>query len=147
MRLSKTDREAMERAIALVRAESRQEHERVDEMVAKEGWERAARYCCYARQDIALHLKPWMTPPCWLRTDADVAAALAQPYGVDGKRAAGELVQRLLANGLSRYEPDPLRALEREVENARRDERVGGGDTGMGVPDRAQPPSSRLESQ
>jgi Arc/MetJ family transcription regulator len=144
MRLSKTDREAMERAIALVRAESRQESERVDEMVAKEGWKRAARYCCYARQDIALHLKPWMTPPCWLRTDDDVAAALAQPYGVDGKRAAGELVQRLLVNGLSRYEPDPLRALE-QAERPRRDERVVAGD--IGKPDHAQTPSSQPETQ
>jgi Arc/MetJ family transcription regulator len=143
MKLSRADREALERALALVRAESKQERERVDEMLANEGWERAARYCAYACQDRALHLRPWMTPPCWLRTDADVAAALAQPYGVDGKRAAGELVQRLLAHGLSRYEPDPLRALE-PVENARRDERVGGG---MQAADRAQPPSSPPEPQ
>jgi hypothetical protein len=37
-----------------------------------------------------------------------------------GRRAAAELLRRLLAAGLSRYEPDPVNALERlEAERAR----------------------------
>jgi hypothetical protein len=48
----------------------------------------------------------------WLRTDSDVAAALATPPpDLSGDRTAGQLVERLLAAGLSRYEPDPEVAL------------------------------------
>jgi hypothetical protein len=74
-------------------------------------------------QTRALRLRPWQPLLYWFRSAADIEAGLAQPYGVDGERANAELVQRLLRCGLSRYEPDPINALER-AESARRDERV-----------------------
>lgn len=46
-----------------------------------------------------------------LRTDDDVRDALSMPHDHSGRREAGEIVQRLLAAGLSRYEPNPLEAL------------------------------------
>ncbi len=60
-------------------------------------------------------------PPCWLRDDRYVQAALSMPHDLSGRREAGEIVQRLLAAGLSRYEFDPLGALaRREAERTRR---------------------------
>jgi hypothetical protein len=112
MRLSPVDREALTRALKMARAESDLERERFDREVAERGWQHAAETAAYHCQDAALKLRPWQTPPCWLCTDDDVAAALAMPHDQSGYRAAGELVQRLLAAGLSRYEPDPIAALE-----------------------------------
>lgn len=59
---------------------------------------RASGICQY----YALGLKPWQTPPCRLGPDAE-----QRPADKRGRL----LLQRLLAAGLSRYEPDPLRAL------------------------------------
>jgi hypothetical protein len=109
--LTAVDREALQRGLELMRAESEQERERIERELAQYGWRHAAETAVYHCQDSRLHLRPWQPPPCWLRTDEDVQAGLAQPFGVDGRRAAAELVQRLLAAGLSRYEPDPVGAL------------------------------------
>jgi hypothetical protein len=78
----------MQRAIELLRSKSEQERARVDEMLAESGWLRTAESCVYRCQDTALKLKPWMTPPCWLRTARDVKAALREPLpDAHGKRA------------------------------------------------------------
>ena len=116
--LSAVDREALARAVELARAESAATREQIDAMLRSRAWEEVARFAAYCCQDRALRLKPWMSPPCWLRTDADVMAALATPPpDLGGDRAAGQLVERLLAAGLSRYEPDPETALARKAAN------------------------------
>jgi hypothetical protein len=71
------------------------------------------QFAAYSCQDDHLQLEPWQVPPCWLRDDRAVQAALSMPHDLSGRREAGELVQRLLAAGLSRYEPNPLEALAR----------------------------------
>jgi hypothetical protein len=110
--LTEADVEALARAIDLAQQESRAQRQQIDDMIRERGWERAARFAAYCCQDRALRLKPWMTPPCWLRSDAAVKAAQAAPSpDLGGRRAAGQLVERLLAVGLSRYEPDPEAAL------------------------------------
>src|SRR6266851_4347592 len=110
MKLTRADREALQRSIDMMRAESDSARARIDEMLIEDGWERAGRFASYHCQDSRLHLKPWMTPPCWLRTNADMKTALATPPpDLSRERAAAELVQRLLARNLSRYEPNPLR--------------------------------------
>jgi hypothetical protein len=109
--MRRIDREAMARAIAELRAESDQERERIDGMLAREPWERVGAFAAYCRQDTNLKLKPWMTPPCWVR-DIDGTPADGDD-GVMGRYAAAVLLQRMLAAGLSRYEPDPVGAFER----------------------------------
>ena len=90
---------------------------------SREGWQWAAETAAYQCQDKALKLRPWQPPPCWIRDpDGDLAAG---DDGIGGRYAAAKLTRRLLQAGLSRFEPDPVDALE-AVESARRDERVGG---------------------
>jgi hypothetical protein len=111
-KLSRADREALQRAIDMARAQSKQEREHIDRVLAQEGWQEAAETAVYHCQDKALRLKPWQTPPCWLRTDTAVQLALlTPPPDPKGRRFAAELVQELLAIGLSRFEPTPLAAL------------------------------------
>lgn len=60
----------------------------------------AAKFAAYCAQIDNLALRPWQSPPCFAeRPNCDA-------YAVD-------LLQRLLAAGLSRWEPDPAGALAR----------------------------------
>jgi len=63
-------------------------------------------FCAYHRQIDALNLKPWQSPPCDLDEDDDDGTVINAP-NVEGVK----LLRRLLAAGLSRYEPDPMAAL------------------------------------
>jgi hypothetical protein len=110
MKLTKADRDALRRALEMARAGSEEEREHIDRVLAEDGWQRAAETAAYHCQDARLHLKPWQPPPCWIRNLAGNLAA--GDDGVGGRYAAAKLVQRLLARGLSRFEPDPLGALE-----------------------------------
>jgi hypothetical protein len=57
----------------------------------------------YGAQIDALHLEPWQDPPCVIDLD-----------DVDENNEQGAaLLRRMLAAGVSRYDPDPMRALER----------------------------------
>jgi hypothetical protein len=97
MRPTLIDREALERAVELVRAESDAQRERIDDrLAAGESWEQIAKSCAYSLQMDSLRLQPWESPPIY----ADAHEAV-------------ELVARLQNAGLSRYEPRPLQALER----------------------------------
>jgi hypothetical protein len=52
----------------------------------------------------------------WIR---DLDAALREPFGGKrGDREAAELLQRMLDAGLSKYEPDPLAALDQAMRSA-----------------------------
>jgi hypothetical protein len=112
MKLTRADQEALQRALDMARAQSDQERAHIDRELAEDGWQHAAETAAYHCQDRALRLKPWQTPPCWLRTDAAVQVALlTPPPDHRGRRMAAGLVLELLAAGLSRFEPDPLHAL------------------------------------
>jgi hypothetical protein len=47
-------------------------------------------------------LTPWEEPPCWADED--------DPHPAD--RVAQTLLKKMLAKGISRYNPDPLAALD-----------------------------------
>jgi hypothetical protein len=117
--MKRIDRDAMKRAIEEVRRKGGEDLRQIESMLASQPWEEVGVFAVYSCQDDNLHLEPWQVPPCWLRTDADVQAALSMPHDHTGRREAGELVQRLLAAGLSRYEPDPLTAVEAAEQRAR----------------------------
>jgi hypothetical protein len=55
----------------------------------------------YSAQCAALRLKPWQEPPCVVSED--------DPNERD--KSAQELLRRMLAAGVSRYDRDPLAAL------------------------------------
>jgi hypothetical protein len=70
--------------------------------IAEEGWRQAAEFAASHRQTIALHLKPWQLPP------SDVVESDAH----DPLRAeAVRLLHKMLAHGVSRYDPNPLAAI------------------------------------
>jgi hypothetical protein len=107
-RLSKIDREAMQRAIDLVRAEGPERARWIDNRDFFEAGSLASYHCQYR----ALQLRPWEWPPSWIEP-GDIEAILSKPPDHSGKRRAAELLHRLLAAGLSRWEPNPADALER----------------------------------
>jgi hypothetical protein len=110
--LSAVDREALERAIELAKAESPAQCKQIDNMLLKDGWGEAAQFAAYACQDRNLKLAPWQMPPVWVRGDPDaILAAPVTGHDHRGLRQAALLLKRLLAAGLSRFEPDPEAAL------------------------------------
>jgi hypothetical protein len=125
--LSPIDHDAMARAIEIMRHRDQASAIQIADKLASEPWEEVGRFAAYGAQGDTLRLRPWQWPPCWI---ADIEAELAAPPDQSGRQRAAELLQRMLAAGLSRFEPDPLAALE-QAEGARQNERVEGSDTGM----------------
>jgi hypothetical protein len=116
-KLSRIDRAALERALAMDPDRDPSHAPPPDRRLEPERWLLAAKSAAYACQCAALRPEPWQPVPSneyVSVTDDD------RQYGpVMGRAAAAELLRRLLAVGLSRYEPDPLGALERiEAERA-----------------------------
>lgn len=101
-KLSKVDREALERAVALMKAnDDPQRRAQIESMLRDDDWFTAAHFAAYYRQREVLQLKPWQSPPCYGDTSP----------GHDGHADAAKLLRKLLDAGLSRYEPDPVAAL------------------------------------
>ena len=94
-KLSKIDREALERALEVVKARGepsrRERRDWLDEAMS-------AAYSCQRR---SLGLKPWQSPPMYGHI----------PMHDNEHAEAAALLKRLLDNNLSRFEPDPLSAL------------------------------------
>jgi hypothetical protein len=111
--LSKVDREALERAIALTLAErDLMRVAQVRDMLKTRPRDEVGHFCAYHRQCEVLRPKPWQPVPAngyVTVTDRDDEAL----GPVSGRAAAAELLRRLLAAKLSRFEPDPLNALAR----------------------------------
>jgi hypothetical protein len=115
-RISRVDREALERALAMD-PDRDPASSPINRRLEPERWHEAAKSAAYACQCAALRPEPWQPVPAngyVAVTDDD------SEYGpVMGRAAAAELLRRLLAAGLSRFEPDPLGALARvEAERA-----------------------------
>jgi len=110
LELIQRDREALKRAVELMRKERGVRREQIEQKLRDQPWEEAARFAAYHRQFTRLHLKPWQFAPCWIDPD-DIEDILAG--GDDGQQyGAALLLKRMLAAGLSRFEPDPEAALE-----------------------------------
>jgi hypothetical protein len=95
--VNRLDREALKRALALARAESRGRAAQIADKLKDEPWEDVAEFASYCCQIDNLELKPWQDPPMFaeIRPDPNALALLV----------------KLLGAGLSRYEPDPVAAL------------------------------------
>ncbi|MET4034936.1 MULTISPECIES: hypothetical protein [unclassified Bradyrhizobium] len=92
--LTDLDREALTRAIAVARRESPTRRKQIDDRLAREPWEVAARYAAFCAQITSMNLEPW-------------ESTLVYPDTPE----AHALVRRLKAAGVSQYEPNPLEAL------------------------------------
>jgi hypothetical protein len=107
--MRKVDRDAMQRALVEARQESPGPANQLAWLEREFGWERAGDQASYNCQCRNLALRPWQSPPMSANiTDEDDSMG---PAG--GRKAAAVLLKRLLDAGLSRYEPDPIGALER----------------------------------
>ena len=93
--MKKVDREALKRAMSMAMRD-RDMRERLKDKPSEEAAFCAARYC----QSEALRLKPWERPPMSVENS---------DRSLD--RGARILLRKMLAAGLSRYEPDPMTAL------------------------------------
>jgi hypothetical protein len=107
-------RTALRRALRLGRSRDEKRRAHLDAIAKEQGWLSAAQQAAYGLQFHNLHLRPWQPPPMFAVIDDDDGLG---PVG--GRKAAAELLRRLLAAGLSRFEPDPLSALERVEQAAR----------------------------
>jgi hypothetical protein len=92
MNLSDADREALERSLTVARSESAARSKQLDAMLRDEPWAQVARFASYASQ-----------------------TRLKMPDDARHVPGAARLLKRLLDAELSRYEPDPLRALRAEL--------------------------------
>jgi hypothetical protein len=101
------DRDALERAIAMMRQHSPAEAAQIDGKLTHEGFDAAGKFAAYCCQCETLRLKPWEAPPCHVHGDG----IDPNVYGYRPGEVA--LYNRLRGAGLSLYEPDPIAALAR----------------------------------
>jgi hypothetical protein len=109
MNLTDVDRDAMTRAIETTRNESRARRRQVDSMLASRPFERVGRFASFSCQMDALHLDPFEVPPCWIN---NIDVALITPNDARHIPGSARLLQKMLALGLSRFEPNPLQAIQ-----------------------------------
>jgi hypothetical protein len=89
---------ALERAIVIVMQHPGRARELAG-LMQQRGWRVAAKIAAFDCQCRALDLAPWQMPPCAGRARHD-------------KSPAGRLLRRMIKRGISRWHPDPLRAIE-----------------------------------
>ena len=112
-RLSPVDREALERALKIVLGRPDREdpgrRAQVERLLKEKGWFTAADFCCYCCQSELIRPRLWQPTP---RDITDIEGTLAKgDDGLGGSYRAALLLKRMLAAGLSRYEPRPVEAL------------------------------------
>ena len=93
----KVDRDALQRAVNVRYVSVKGKIELLEALAARSRREVAER-AAYSCQIKALKLRPWESPPCW-------------GAGFHSTPQAAQLLDRLLAAGLSMWEPDPIAAL------------------------------------
>jgi hypothetical protein len=95
------DRKALQRAMAIVMQRDRVSAEHLKSKLEDEPWDEVAEFAAMSCQYHALALKPWQEPPCHADEDD------RHPRDPMAQR----LLRKMLAAGVSRYDPDPLTAL------------------------------------
>ena len=109
MKLHPVDRSALERAIEITKTESPARARQIADKLKTESWRAVAEFAASCCQHRALATRPWELAPVSVDEDDPI------PDGDDHRRTgrAIKLLRRLLAAGLSRFEPQPLAALEK----------------------------------
>jgi hypothetical protein len=99
------DQEAMRLAIEQLLRMEPEWSDQVAAMLRSQPWEQVGAFAAAVCQTRALGLKPWECPPC-------DTANVKEPADVYGSRVAEvALLRRMLAAGVSRFDPNPLQAL------------------------------------
>jgi hypothetical protein len=107
----RNDRAALEATMAIARQDPLRA-EQLDRKLARgEPWDEVASFAALCVQADALHLKSWQCAPCDANDEINPAEG-DDRYGNRPDEVA--LLQRMLAAGLSRLEPDPIRALAKD---------------------------------
>jgi hypothetical protein len=116
-----TDEEAWALAIAMLRQSGEPVWvNNIEGMLESRGFEEAGRWASSQMQFLSLRSKPWLVLPCNL-DDADVDRILAAGSDggdLHGRYAAAVLARRMRRYGISRWHPDPERAIEAAQRNA-----------------------------
>jgi hypothetical protein len=107
--VSALDHDAFTRAIEMMRAKDKLHADQINYKLEHEGFAAAGKFAAYSCQCDGLGVRPWEAPP--MDAHDDLAAADPSIYGYRPKEIG--LLVRLLAAGLSRFEPDPLAALQK----------------------------------
>jgi hypothetical protein len=111
-----SDMEAWTLAIEMARAADPRRREQLDSMLAKgRPFAEVGKLAAYGCQFRSLHARPWATVPCSLLEDVDVVLARGDDGDPHGDYVAAVLLAKMRAAGISRWHPDPERAL-REAE-------------------------------
>ncbi|MFH1342121.1 MAG: hypothetical protein ABIL01_13115 [Pseudomonadota bacterium] len=106
----------MTRSLIACRAESPIRARQIHDMLSTRPWETVAKFASYSAQIESLGLSPWQNPPMYARLP-DLEKPFDDPRG---ERQAAEILKKLLAHGLSRYEPDPLAAIAMTIQRSPR---------------------------
>lgn len=96
------DRAALESCVKIARRDRERRKLIDDKLASGETWDSVAFSACYGVQFAALRLKPWESPPCVVDED-----------GFERDPIAQTILRQMLGAGVSRYDPDPLKALAR----------------------------------
>ena len=100
------DRRAMELAIEMARADSETQRREIDDRLRTQPWQQVAEFAVWRCQDRSLKLSPWDCPPCRTKDVEDPS----DDWGCRPNEVA--LLRRMLTAGVSRFHPDPMRAIE-----------------------------------
>jgi hypothetical protein len=108
--LDPVDAEAFTRAIELYRGLGRDRSEQVDHWLRCDGWLQAARYCAANCQKSLIRPRLWLELPMYVEP-SDIEGIIARGPDRGGEYQAAKILRKLLRAGLSRFEPEPLKAL------------------------------------
>ena len=111
--LEPADRDALELAIAQTLAEPDANRvEQIEWMLSERSRLEVAEFCSYHCQMKTLRLSPWETPPCHI-DESRIGEILTAPpqHDVHSERTAAQLLEKMLALGISQYHPDPMTAI------------------------------------
>jgi hypothetical protein len=99
-KMTKIDKAALERALEIkLKHKDQAEGDQIRDMLAdrKRTWRETAEFAAYSCQIDALKLKPWEDPPCVCDGEGD--------------EPGDRLLRKMIAAGVSQFEPDPMAAL------------------------------------
>ena len=104
--LDDVDRDALQRAMEIAQRDPLSA-KHLRSKLEDQPWREVAEFAAYSCQIDALSLKPWQSPPIHIDEDADEPDSAER----EPDTAARKLLRRMLAAGVSRYDPNPLAAL------------------------------------
>ena len=103
--LQERDLQAMKLAIEDERAQGGPQREAIDARLRDQAWHEVGQYAAWRCQDRHLRLRAWDCPPCRTRDVEDPS----DDWGYRPAEVA--LLKRMFAAGVSRFDPDPLKAI------------------------------------